>query len=793
MKRNTLWLAVAATLAGTSMSALSQEGAREQARAPVNEEHRALETVVVTAQRRAEAAKDVPLALSVIGGDDILRSDQIKTTNDIVRFVPNAHAEQPRGPSRARWFIRGIGTNNTGNNTINPVGIYYDDVYIANISSQGFPIFDLDNVVVLNGPQGTLWGKNSNGGAINYVSKAPSFEHDAYAKFGYGSDGEKLLQGAVGGEIVPERVAGRFSFYYDDLDGWQKNIHTGEEQAGGTEEAFRGQLLVTPTDTLDITFNVHTRDFSGLTFGTHYVHSDVTPLTGGTATQRAFLSVYPTGLPETGYDETSEANSLPEELKAEGAFIKVNWDLGFATLTSITAYENNELSTRGGAAPVPETSLYYDNGRPFSLSYATSESDQWSEEIRLTSPNDGKFKWLTGLYAFSGDLDNRNVSANYIRGASTTTANAWGTGPQYTDTIYFQETESYAVFGNAGYEFTDRFKLSAGVRWSHEKISIDWDYSAANTAGTAASFIANLPQTEYWLYTSRNVNYLDSDSQTSTSVTWDITPEYRFSDALTGYARIAHGVLPGGFTSTGYVVVPGENFRANQIYKLDPEEIDAYELGAKTNWLDQRLTVDLAGFYYDYKNLVVNVPTVLDPTNPTVATVLFRNAGAAEIYGFELRANALLFDSVRVGGNIGLLHTEYTEDTGTTATILGAQAPRSPKATASFFAEYRQELPWGGSLIYGVDGNWRDKYYYYPTVSSQKTNPDPLLSQDAFALFNASLGWSVDDSENLTFQFSVQNLTDEEYTTHGLPISNGSGQRNSGRPRSYLLSVTTRF
>ncbi len=786
MRRRTLWLAVSATLTGISTSALAQP------QAPAAE-RRALETVVVTAQRREEAATDVPLALSVLSGDDILNSDQIRTTNDIVRFVPNAHAEQPRGPSRARWFIRGIGTNNTGSNTINPVGIYYDDVYIANINSQGFPLFDLDNVIVLNGPQGTLWGKNSNGGAINYVSRAPGFEKDGYAKFGYGSDGESHLQGALGGEVLPDRVAGRFSFYHNDLDGWQKNTHSGEDQAGGTEQALRGQLLVTPTESFDILFNVHARDFSGLTFGTRYVHSDVSPLTGATATQRAFLSVYPNGLPETGYDRTNEADASPENLKAEGAHIKINWDLGFATLTSITAYENNHLYTRGGYAPIPVDSPYYGNGQPFRLSWQDSESDQFSEEIRLTSPNGERLTWLTGLYAFTGKLDERSVTANYVRGDSTTTANAWGTGPQYTDTIYTQETKSYALFGNVGYEFTDRFKLSGGVRWSHEEISIDWDYSAANNAGTAASFIADLPRTEYWLYPHRDLRFVDDAKQTSTSVTWDITPEYTFSESISVYARFAHGVLPGGFTNTGYVPIPGTTIRANQIYKLDPEEIDAYELGLKTNWLEQRLNVDLTGFWYDYKNLVVNVPTVLDPANPTIATVLFRNAGAAEIYGFELRANALLFDSLRVGGNIGLLSTEYTEDTGTTATILGARAPRSPEQTVSLFADYRQELPWGGSLVYGVDGNWRSTYYYYPTVSSQKTSRDPLLRQEPFALFNARLTWNVDSSENLAFQLSAQNLTDKEYSTHGLPISNGAGQRNSGRPRSYLLSVTARF
>jgi len=798
-KRYGAALALIGTLAAPGTFAAEATGVNEAgSRAKQGKE---LGKVLVTAQRREQKASEVPLALSVVGGDQLKNAPQVVRTNDVVQFVPNAHAAQPHGPSRARWFVRGIGTNNTGNNTINPIGIYYDDVYFANISSIGFPLFDLDHVEVLNGPQGTLWGKNSNGGAINFVSKAPTFKNEGRIRLGFGSDEEKLVEGAVNGALYSDVVAGRFAFYSDDVEGWISNPVTHEDFASNKEVATRSQVLIKPDDALSITLNFHTRDFTGETQGSHYQHSEKSPLplTGGTVTQQAFRSVYPTGYLETDADETYQVGSRPEEIEAKGGSIKVAWDNSIGTLTSITAYEDNTYTSYDGSAAIPQNSAYYNAGAPFGLGYGLSESKQVSEELRLTSRGDQQLTWLGGLYAFKGELDNRNVTANYIRGTNTSdTGNAWGTGPQFTDTQYLQKSDSYAAFGNLGYAFNDSFKVSGGVRWSHEEISIDWDYSAANVAPAAqaaANFITNLPQTQFWLYQRRDLVFVDDDSQESNSWTYDVTPEYRINDNLRTYLRYAHGVLPGGYTNTGYIAIPGTttNAKANQLFALDEEEIDAWETGLKTNWFDQKLTADVTAFYYDYENLVVNVPTSLDPANPTVNTVLFRNAGAARIKGLELRSEALPADGWRVGGTIGILRTEYTEDTGNTATILGAQAPRSPKATASIFSSYEQILPLGGSLVYAIDGKWSDKYYYYPTISSQKHDPDPLLAQESFAVFNGHITWHVDDNDRLALQLSVLNLFDEEYTNHGLPISNGSGQRLAGRPRSYLISVNAGF
>lgn len=599
-------------------------------------------------------------------------------------------------------------------------------------------------------------------------------------------------QGAVTGQVLDD-VAGRVAFYYRDFDGWQKNLITGGKHGGGKEFATRAQLLYKPTSNLDVLFNVHTRNNTNQNFGASFAASTVSPLTPGTATQRAFLSVYPNGLPLTGWGETTTVNQDPEELDAAGWNVKVNWDLGWAKLISITAYEENTLTGRDGSNPIPTTSPFYNNGRPFSLSYTLSKSRQTSQEFRLTSPDTGRFTWLAGLYGFTGRLSTRNVVANYVRGASTTTANAWGTSPQFTDTNYNQVTDNYAIFGSAGYKFTDRFSVSGGVRWSHEKTSIDWIFGAANTAGTAASFIPDLPTNQFWLYRGRDLTYTDSDSQTTNAWTYDITPEYKISEEVKAYFRYAHGVLPGGYTNTGYVPIPGTTTRANQIFALNPEKIDAYEAGLKTIWFDGRLSADLAAFYYDYTNLVVNVPTVLDPANPSVATVLFRNAGAAEIKGVELRFNAAPIQGLSLFGAFGYLDTEYTEDTGNTATILGAQAPRSPHYTANLSVDYNVPLPSGASVDLGLDGRYSSKFFFYPTVASQITAFDPVLAQKGFAVFDARVRYNFDEDRRFAAQVAVLNLTDQKYKNHSLPVSNGASNQMYGRPRSVLVSLLAKF
>jgi iron complex outermembrane receptor protein len=771
----------------TAAAPAAKPGAQPQPQLALADPSQGLEEIVVSAEKRKENVQRVPIAITAITGASITSADQILKTNDITHFVPNASSAITEGPERPRWFIRGIGTNSTNANTVNPVGVYYDDVYIANVYNQGLPLFDLDHVEVLRGPQGTLWGKNSNGGAINFISKAPSFDPDGYAKLGYGSYDHLQLQGAYGGAIIDDKLAGRISFYHDDDPGWQKNIYDGRALGGGSDDAGRGQLLVKLTDELTADFDLHFRKYDGTVRPSAYYPDRLNA-------NRA--PGYPTaaGVTQTPYGEVDIADPGIEQLDEKGGFARINWDAGAFTVTSITGYENNHrLQTAGIFAPNPPTAA------PLDLGYSVADYWQGSEELRIASPTDQDFTWLGGLYGFVEHLD-ASAETAFFQILPAGSSSAYGSAPAYSRAPYSEDWDSYAVFGNVGYKITDRFKVSAGARFTTEDNSIAARYydllgGTLSPKGTsvllAGAALPGLNTGNYYL-TSGNLTYRGGDSRTFRPWTYDFSPEYQVTDQLNVYFRYAHGVLPGGYTFTAFQTVPGTNTSATQISRLNQETLESYELGAKSRWFDNHLTANLAIFNYDYTNALTNV-TVPVPGVAGVTTVLFENAGAAYSRGIELQLDAVPLEGLKIGGNLGLLDTKYTQDTTGHAGIVGAQIPRSPHVTVTAYINYDEPLNWGGDLVWALDGDWRSKQYFYGTVSQQQTNYDPYLAQRAYGVANAHLTWITRDDGKLSFELSILNLTDTTYAEHGLGPAYGSADRRLGEPRSAFFSANLKF
>jgi iron complex outermembrane receptor protein len=291
------------------------------------------EEILVSARRRSESLQDVPVAITSIGGEAIGRLESIRTANDITSIVPNASAAATDGRTRPRWFLRGVGTNDTGANTVSPIGIYNDDVYLNNVYLQGFPLFDIDHVEVLRGPQGTLWGKNTTGGAVSIVSRRPQVDKtEGWFKAGYGSYSSVLLQGALNVPIVTDRLAVRVSASHDQRDGYTLNLYDGRKRGAYKDDALRGQLLFKATETLDLNLNLHGRRLRGDKRVSNY-----------------FPDLQQTGPYNNGYvdppgrDRIDIAdNNAVENLDSFGSSLTANLELGDYTLTSITAYEEGQ-------------------------------------------------------------------------------------------------------------------------------------------------------------------------------------------------------------------------------------------------------------------------------------------------------------------------------------------------------------------------------------------------------------------------------------------------------------------
>lgn len=714
----------------------------------------AVDALIVTARRRSENVQDVPVAITAISGVAIASAEQIKTANDITALVPNASASATDGRTRPRWFLRGVGTNDTGANTVSPIGIYNDDVYINNVYLQGFPLFDLDHVEVLRGPQGTLWGKNTTGGAVHIVSARPDLDElGGSLKVGAGSFESRLFQGVLNVPVLTDKLGFRLSVSHDERDGHVRNLYDGGKRGGYADRAIRGQLRWAPTDDLEIVFNLHARDLDGDKRVSNYFPD----------TQQA--PPYNFGYVDPpGRDTINQAdNNASEDLTSKGGSATVNWTFGDYTLTSVSAYEEGQRILTGGAAiPVPNL-----------VSYATSDASQISQEVRLASPSEGRFSWILGGYFFKEDLEAGTTDgtvADIPVGTPGRRVKAYRTAP------YTQGTTAYALFANATYNVTDRFNVTGGVRWSLEQK----DFHLTEIVGTGAVSFSNPDR--WWVPASvaspLSVTYDQKDEDEWTEVTYDITPQFKINENLTTYFRFAHGFRAGGFAVSGQ----------NTINKIDPEVLDAYELGFKSEWFDRRLTFNAAAFYYDYSDIQVLVFAQVAGSPDPVPTL--QNAGAGWVKGAEFEVVAQPIQGLRLNATLGLLKTEYTKFTtivaNAPADASGNEFARAPHVSTSLGAEYSFDA-FGGEVTLGADWNYRTKQYFNAAIQN-----NPLLEQKAYGVGNARIGF-VPGNGDWELAVTASNLGDLDYTVLATGPTSKAVRRVSGDPRIVLATITRRF
>lgn len=695
-----------------------------------------LQKVVVTAERREDNVQSIASAVTVIGGDKI-ESNEVRNAGDIIRFVPNMTADTTDGHGRPKFYIRGIGLSDASVWNTNPIGTYMDDVYIWNASTVGFPLFDLERVEVLRGPQGTLWGKNTTGGAINFISRKPTFDTDGYAKLGYGNNHSTLFEGAVGGAIKDDVLAGRVSIHREDSDLYSQNSFV-----PGTERwsdlGVRGQLLAKFSSSFDALLNVHYRDFKGpvLQSGTTAVPS------------------------QTRFDIPSLLDPT-DNLKQKGASLTLNKKLDDGvTFTSITGYENfDRLQTSAD-------SVTYESSR----SRTAFSVDQISQEFRLASSKENKFSWIAGAYLFDGKLD-FSSQTGVLPGA----LNADGTAKtrSFNTTDYTLKSKSYALFGNLDYQFTEKFDVALGLRQTWETKDIDYLYRTS-PAGVTYNNVA-----QWWLPSSLNSNLttaaIQDTSQTWSAFTYDITPTYQFTDNLRVYFRHAKGFNGGNFNAGATA--------QSQVTTIAPEYLKSYEVGVKSEWWDDRLQVNASAFYYDYTDIQQKA-TTLNPLNPSQQILTFINAKAGKVKGVDLEVAIVPLKNLRLGLNIGLNSTEFDDFQDTPAhNSAGNWFNRVPRVISNLQADYKYPLANGGALLFNTDWAFRSKAYFNAVDQTS-----PYLIEHAYWLGNLSAGYLSADKK-YELRGYVLNVTDKIYRNTALI----TGLYSYGAPRTFGVAATYRF
>jgi iron complex outermembrane receptor protein len=747
-------------LGGAAAPAVAADEAAEPVR---------LDTVVVTAQRRAQNLQDVPSAVTSLGGEAIQADEDIKSTKDIARYVPAATGWNTESRARPRFFIRGIGSNEATNNSVGPIGIYVDEVYFGNNLFQGGPLFDLDRVEVLRGPQGTLWGKNTTGGAFHFVSKKPTFSAGGYGKVELGDWGQKVLEGAYGGEVLADTLAGRISFYSESRNGWTTNASTGNEVGNLDDFALRGQLLAEITPSLDLLFDVHLRKFDGSQTPWYPITEAHVPNAFG------YLGAY-----DASGDRSTvqyNANDLPVKVNTHGVTGTLNWDLESAKLTSISALNLGDRTTVTDGDYTP---------REGSRGYGTNSVRQFSEELRLTSAGKGPLQWIAGLYYYDESNDSFAATATL-----PSTGNPYGGGATaYNYNQYTQKLKSYAVFGGGSYAVTEQFKVNAGLRWTHD--TIDFNGIARVAAPGPVTFDPSAPFYLPGAVTSALATFTSNDSRHSWSnLGYDVTPEFKLGDSQLLYFRHAKGYRSGNINTN---ISPPRSFFST----VDPETLKSYEVGYKSTWLDKRLTFNAAAYYYDYKNiqLVVNHP---DPSLAAGFYPNLENAAANKVKGIEFEARYQVTTALLLRTNLSVLHNEFTAF-NTTVLVNGVAVPttrfvgyhfaRVPQVTGLVGGDYVWGWADGGSLRLSTDWSYQSQVNFNV---QDYTNPATYQKSFWVGFLRASY-WFPGDKVGLGVY--VNNATNREYKVQAFPGTSAPNTVHAtafGDPRTYGASLNVKF
>jgi iron complex outermembrane recepter protein len=513
-----------------------------------------LEEVVVTAQRREESAQNVAIAMSVISGQS-LAEKSISYVNDLQNAVPSLQVEPAFGSSQPQFRLRGVGfIDYTSNNTA-PVGVSLDGVAFAlPIQTQG-QLFDIDRIEVLRGPQGTLYGRNTTGGEINFISNRPTAETHAGASLEYGSHNEVNAEGFVSGTIA-EGLLGRLSIATEQGGAWQRNRVTGESLGDKDKVAVRGQLQWDPAEAFDFRLGLHwARDKSdeqGL-----YLLQPFTPGSGppaipaDTSRYATGWGLHPTFANLIGLNPDSKPGLNDSN---QGADLTANIDFGGAKLTGITAY--NKLIRREFGDW--DATQFNDSDE-----YLNSDLNVFSQELRLAG-SQGPFGWVAGVFYSNEDLRENFYSdlTDRLGGIAVTT--------------YEQVANSVGVFAQGNYQFTDTLKATIGVREDHESREL----KGLNTA-----FLPGAPS-----LTGGALGGTITSNLPSGKAELDYTP----IAATMIYGSISRGVKSGGFTAHNTVTAPAAD-------PFEPEKLTAYEVGVKSD-ITRTLRVNAAAYYYRYRD-----------------------------------------------------------------------------------------------------------------------------------------------------------------------------------------------
>ena len=723
-------LAAAALVAGTAQA---QEAGQ-------------LEEVIVTAQRRAENMQEVPISVAALDGE---RMDALFESGEDIRAlatrIPSLYAESSNGRISPRFYIRGLGNTDFDLAASQPVSVVMDEVVLENVVLKSTPLFDLERVEVLRGPQGTLFGRNTPAGIVKFDTKKPSQDFDAGFAVSYGELDTASVQGAIGGGLT-DSVSARVAVLYQSRGDYIDNTFTGESDAMGSYEelAWRAQLLAEPSDAFRLLLNIHGRDNDGTS-----------------AIFRANVLGPGSDGFNSNYDRESvsfdEGDDNPQSAEGLGGSIRLEYDFDEdTTLTSITAYESTESKSEGdidggfgaGSAPDAGPCPPVTPAAPFCIPFPShsqdgiDDLDQFTQEFRLASLASEQLFWQAGVFYFDSKFS--VLTLPFFVPPTTVT----------------HENTAWAVFGHVTYDVSDRLSLTGGARYTDDEKDM-----------SATSFAPVTPVSV-------------SDDQ----LTGDISALYRVSDQFNIYARIATGFRAP--TIQGRDIAFGAPAST-----ADSETITSYEAGFKSNLADNRVRLNGSVYFYELKDQQL---TAIGGGGNFVQLL---NADKGTGMGFDLDGEFLVTDRLLLTAGLSYTDTELKDDLTSggcgsglcTVTdpvdangnfiIDGNPFPQAPEYIASITARYGVPVGDDGEFFVFTDWAFQGETNFFLYEATEFRSKDTYEG-------GLRIGYSMNDGQYEVAVFG-RNITDEENVKGAIDFNNLTGFDNE--PRIIGVSFRANF
>lgn len=626
-----------------------------------------LEEIVVTAQRKSESLQDTPISIVAFSSTS-LENKGIAGLSDLQTQVPNLQLTPfPNNATSPRVYIRGIG-NNSDHHTQDPsVAVYVDGVYMARSQGLATEVADLERIEVLRGPQGSLYGRNATGGAINFITAAPKLgEWELKQSLTVGNlnqfKSRTLINIPVG-----ETLAAQFSYMRSSRDGVTENIGTGVKRFGDQDRtAYRAALRWQPTDSLELRYT--------------YDRTEI----GDTPAHAAPVSFYPVQTPRPKQGSPFVDDLQANDIVSQGHALTATFDISpNAQLKSITAYRKlssftNQSFLAGVFGDYAAADLSFDQ-----------KQDQFSQELQLVGQAGGRLDYAAGLYYFTEESEGFDTSFQL--------------GFRNIDRWIGAKNKAYAAYAQATYTppiADDRLHLTVGARWSRDDRTATYERDVYEND----ELIGSTPLT-------RGKQKFE-DFSPSATIAFDVT------DNVNSYVRVASGYKTGGYNI-------GASTPARFSEGFAPEDVLSYEWGIKSDLLNRKLRINAALFHMDYKDIQVNVP---DPDQVSVLDVI--NAGKARVRGVELDMQMRPTQSLSFSFNYGYLDARYQEilysdGTDITDNFVYITAPKHVVATSGEFRFPRTSI---GEFAIVVDYNFQDKHYVQPNDRRYITGDYALLN-----------------------------------------------------------------